>query len=333
MHDSIRKEEDSSARGGGRSGIPYPKRRGSAPKILLAAVFVVFASGGAGAQAPERTAAESGGRAGSGSREKAETTFLPPDAYEGAPFHDNTASTTLNMLVWNSLSPQDHTFHSNEDVDWGVCAATAEGALIPYSLRFTNLVIPPGSAMQVDLYEDGPQAPPTIFEFIQPWDTTFSISWMTAANQRLYFAVRPLNTAASAMSYGLAFHRDTGVANSPRAVPSGPATLRITWQYATLAPPDTRGFAVLRSASGDPGSFQRLNAQPIPIPAQSGADVVYEDSAALSPATLYYYQIHLIAADGVMALYTPVFCGYLPPGLIPTPTPPTAIPAGGCVVY
>ncbi|MFH0793342.1 MAG: hypothetical protein V2A74_04850 [bacterium] len=254
----------------------------------------------------------------------------PPDAYEGPPYNDDASTTTLNYLTVDV--GQDHTLHSQSDRDWGIAVARGpDDRENPFELSFSNLVIPPGSFLRIDLYQDGltsdsltvylPSDPPTVP--IRAQGLRF-----------IYFSVSPIGPVTPGMSYTIKL-RETSGANLPLASALGSTKGRIEWETVGLGAAGSlrlhlighdflvgtpTGFNLWRSlvdlSTGFPGPFAKINPTLIPIPATPGpcpgGCVTYDDSG-LTPSSIYLYRVDLVYADNStevwggrdVALFTP----------------------------
>lgn len=248
--------------------------------------------------------------------------FSTPDAYEPSPYNDSTSATTQNVLEPNT--PQEHTLHSDTDIDWGI-VYLINPALMQYSLVFSNRVLPSGTALRVCLYEDGPDQPPTWIEDIGPGAGEYLVTWQGAGFSTLYYSVQALGIASPAMSYQIELRSNSG-ANNGLARAIGGNSMSVEWQNNTNTPPGAQGFAVVRSETGQEGSFAQVNATPIPIPGNLGNLLDYTDDG-LQPVHVYFYRVLVIESGGGTQLYEPTFYGVTwaesptpTPTLTPTPT-------------
>lgn len=122
-----------------------------------------------------------------------------------------------------------------------------------------------------------------------------------------------------------AFRIDTTgglAANKGTAVATGTGALALSWSIAAQ-PRTALGFNVLRSTSGLPGSYQRVNKATL-------TQAQYVDTG-LAPASRYFYMITLVDSQHNATQWTPPFTGLTVPAPTPTPTPtptpkPTATP-------
>lgn len=108
-----------------------------------------------------------------------------------------------------------HTLHNATDQDWGIAFSPAvdidgNPVLIPFSLHFSDLSLPPLAGIRVELYQDGPDAQPTSFKEFR-WDET--IGWMSYGIEEVYFRVLAVGDADAGSTYSVKFSRDTAANN------------------------------------------------------------------------------------------------------------------------
>jgi hypothetical protein len=130
----------------------------------------------------------------------------PPDIYEGAPYFDDTSATTQNILPISGTEgppPQSHTIDSDDDVDWGICPQRPSESR-QWKLVISNPVIPSGSRILVELYENGPQSPATKTLAVLPGQEEGSLTWLQDPFlDQIFFSVRAQGSSGPAMSYGI----------------------------------------------------------------------------------------------------------------------------------
>jgi len=255
----------------------------------------------------------------------------PPDAYEGPPYNDDASTTTINYLTVDVL--QDHTLHSQSDIDWGIAVARGpDDRENPFELNFTNLDIPTsGTFLRVDLYQDGLTSEPlTVF---LPFDPP-TVPIRAQGLRFIYFSISPEGPVTPSLSYTLEL-RETSGANLPLASALGSTKGRIEWETVGLGAAGSlrlhlvghdflvgtpTGFNLWRSlvdlSTGFPGPFTKINPTLIPIPATPGpcpgGCVTYDDSG-LTPSSIYLYRVDLVYSDNTtevwggrdVALFTP----------------------------
>jgi hypothetical protein len=235
-----------------------------------------------------------------------------PDAYEG-PYQDSLSSTTLNHLTVGTS--QTHSLHSLADVDWMICIhANETTALIPYALQFRNLVIPASGYIVIDVFEDGPENPPTITDYVDNSYTTWDTQWLAAGTTKTYCAISAFGTVDPQTSYTVTFARLTGANNGLATVISSSA-LRVSWSTALAS--GIVGFNVLRSDANLPTGFAVVNPSPVPLPGGSGW-ANYDDTG-LNGSTAYFYKIDQVYGDLTTAPFSavPMFAGFTYPVGVP----------------
>ncbi|MBN1477328.1 hypothetical protein JXA47_11290 [Candidatus Sumerlaeota bacterium] len=139
----------------------------------------------------------------------------PPDIYEGAPYFDDSSETTQNILPFNMGEVENrqlHTIDSDDDVDWGICPQSPD--LAPnkqWALEIGNTVIPLDGQLLVEVYENGPQSPPTKTLIIPPGQASGSISWWQDPYlDQICCSVRALGSSSPAMSYEICYTSPVG---------------------------------------------------------------------------------------------------------------------------
>lgn len=127
----------------------------------------------------------------------------PPDIYEDDPYFDDTAATTTNVLPpLAGPIPQSHTIDSDDDVDWFICPQDPSNYPRSWSLIIESSVIPTGSALLLELYEDGPLSPSTSSITVTPETQFPSLPWsQKLINEEVYCSIRAIGSSSPAMTY------------------------------------------------------------------------------------------------------------------------------------
>lgn len=120
-----------------------------------------------------------------------------------------------------------------------------------------------------------------------------------------------LRVAGAAGEGGLAIPEDTAHrftidtkaglgANNGLAIGQG-TKMRLSWPEAGK-PATALGYNVQRSATGLPGSYQKINMALLTAPS-------YTDQEGLAPETMYFYQVFVVDAQNNATQWTPPFAG------------------------
>ena len=198
----------------------------------------------------------------------------PPDAWEAAPYDDDTRETTQNWLPFQG-QPQVHTIDSAGDEDW---IQAWEGGLP--SVTVTNVVGPPEILFRVTVVESSGAV---VFNDFA--ESGKPITWIPSGDgkQIVYIRIRgcdgttndcdPLAALDEPLSYQVAF----GSASGPNNGLTGSTGLgRIDLQWGSDGIEGRRkqitpiGFDVFRLRLGEEDAV-RVNSDPVPIPPRTGA--------------------------------------------------------------
>lgn len=228
-----------------------------------------------------------------------------PDEYEAPEFADDSYLTTQNNV--GESSSQFHTFDSSSDEDWlkGIVYVTVNTT---FRIEVTSVTLTPGSSLYVDIYEDGPDQPPTDTAIVSTsGGSTFLLYVALAGANEVYFRVTPFGSVDPTASYSIAFQRSTG-ANNGVAISIGSTTMLMKWDTIDPLPPTPRGFNVERTLITAPSNFTSINLSPVPVPPTTGGPcpntgcVQYPD-LDVTPGATYLYRVVVIKDDYTTQVY------------------------------
>lgn len=233
-----------------------------------------------------------------------------PDEYESSPYDDNSSATTQNMLVQGAT--QDHTFHTASDVDWGRAVTPIDGVAF-FHLEFSNLNVPGGSDLYVQVWCDGPGAPPKYAEYLIAGDVT-NFAWQPISND-CYFSVTAYGSVEPTASYSVTLRRDGG-ANNGMAISINSRSIKVQWDTIGGFSGTEEAFRVSRSTLSNPGNYTMLS-DSVPVPGVSGSCpsggcVEYTDET-VNPMLVYFYKVEVRRTGNVYESWTPLFTGYTTP--------------------
>lgn len=142
--------------------------------------------------------------------------LAPPDAYEFAPYDDDSSETTRNILGDEEIQP--HTLDTPTDQDWGIVIPISTNSV---RIALFDYVVPANTGIYLDVFDNGLANEPQSV-FARPTDSVSrNISWEGAPGSIIYWRVRACSQGSpigecqpsdfdSEASYNISFHTDTG---------------------------------------------------------------------------------------------------------------------------